>query len=171
MVLSIGTNIPTTHRETATLPPLRSANHVITPCRHPRCITCRLHLNCAKTFKSNYPRNLTIYRIRHSFSCKSTNIVYLTKCTKCKKQYVGCTTTQLNTRINYHRTCINNKKTTYIHKHFNLPDHTMTNLTVQPIDTPIEPNTSQQDLYDLERFWIHTLHTLTPYGLNTSPGN
>ena len=121
--------------ERAALPQLRHKPPSIVPCRHPRCMTCSMHLLCASTFKSNYPRNPTIYQIRHSFSCTSTNLVYLISCTKCKKQYIGCTTKQLNVRINHHRSCINNKKPTFIHKHFNLPDHSITNLKVQPIDT------------------------------------
>ena len=90
---------PTTQPKTATLPPLRPVFNTISPCNHPRCITCRQHLTCSWSFKSNYPRNRTIYHIRHSFTCKSSNLVYLITCIKCKKQYVGCTTRQLNERI------------------------------------------------------------------------
>ena len=159
-----------THTETVTLPSLLSTPTSITPCKQPRCLTCQLHLNCSPTFRSNHPRHRNTYSIRHSFSCSSTNIIYLITCTKCRKQYIGCTRTQLNTRINHHRTSINCKKSTYIHKHFNLPDHSITNLTIQPIDTPTNTHNTQK-LYDLERYWIATLHTLNPYGLNSSPGN
>ena len=169
--LSLDTTTPTRHTETATLPHLRPATAAITPCNHPRCITCQLHLNCSPTFKSNFPRNRTVYLIRQSFTCNSTNIFYLITCTKCKKQYIGCTTTQLNTRVNHHRTCIKNKKTTYIHKHFNLPDHSITHLKIQPIDRPTSTKNSLQYLYNLERFWIGKLCTLHPYRLNSSPGN
>ena len=155
------------HIQPATLPPKHTTLINITPCRHPRCSTCHVHLNCNPTFKSNYPRNKTIYRIRHNFTCKSTNVIYLITCTKCKKQYVGYTTQQLNTRLNHHRTCIHNKKPTYIHKHFNLPDHAITNLTIQPIDTTTTDSKNvQQELLNKEIFWINTLRTLTSYGLN-----
>ena len=137
VILTLNTTANQEHKETTALAHLRSSTISITSCQHPRCMTCRMHLLCSPTFKSNYPRNRTLYHIRHSFSCKSTNIVNLITCTKCRKQYVGCTTKQLNTRINHHRSCINNHRTTFIHKHFNLPDHSITHLQVQPISTPL----------------------------------
>ena len=149
------------------LPQLRPlTTNTIKTCNHPRCVTCKVHLNCSPIFKSNYPLNQTVYHIRHSFTCQSTNVIYLVTCTKCRKQYVGCTTLQLKTRINHHRSCINNKRGTYIHKHFNLPDHNITYLKVQPIDTLTHPGTSVQELQNLESFWICTLRTMNPYGLN-----
>ena len=155
------------HIQPTTLPPKRNITTTITPCRHPRCSTCHIHLNCSPTFKYNFPCNKTIYHIRHNFTCKSTNVVYLITCSKCKKQYVGYTTQQLSTQINHHRTCIINKQATYIHKHFNLPDHAITNLTIQPIDTTTNTINVQQELLHIERFWINTLRTLTQYGLNS----
>ena len=155
------------HTVTARLPKLKSLQNVTKTCRHPRCATCRTHLNCSSTFKSNYPLNKTTYAIRHQFSCQSKNIVYLISCTKCKKQYVGSTTLQLNTRINHHRSCVFNKKSTYIHKHFDLPNHNVTHLQVQPIDTSSPLNSSLQDLRKVEEFWIATLRTKNPYGLNS----
>ena len=53
----------------------------------------------------------------------------------------------------------------YIHKHFNLPDHKLTDFKVQPIDTLNQTNFSE--LQDLEQFWICTLRTMNPYGLNS----
>jgi hypothetical protein len=46
--------------------------------------------------------------------------------------------------------------------HFNLPSHSISNLTVQIID--IASNTSELDT--LEHYWIHRLQTTHPYGLN-----
>ena len=148
------------------LPNLRPLKYSINACKQPRCLTCKVHLNTTPTFKSNYPLNQTQYAIRHTFSCRSSNVVYLITCTKCKKQYVGCTTTELRVRISHHRSSINQKRATYIHKHFNLPDHNITHLRVQPIDTTF-PDKNIQHLHNLERFWINTLRTLTPYGLNS----
>ena len=107
-----------------------------------------------------------IYNIRHQFTCTSTNIIYLITCNKCKKQYVGHTTNQLNTRINHHRSNILNKKSIYISQHFNRPDHSISNLKVQPIDK----GDTLQELLKLETFWIKTLRTRVPNGLNISPG-
>ena len=148
----------------AALPLLRRSKVGITKCRSPRCVTCALHLNVAMSFKSAYPLNNTVFYIRHSFTCESTNIVYVITCAKCKKQYVGCTTHSLRYRINHHRSCILRKMPSYIHKHFNLQDHNITHLKVQPIDTA-EDST---ELRNLEKYWITSLATLVPFGLNVS---
>ena len=98
VILTLNTTASQGHIETTALPHLRSSTISINPCQHPHCMTCRIKLLCSSSFISIYPRNKTIYHIRHSFSCKSTNIVYLITCTKCRKQYVGCATKQFNTR-------------------------------------------------------------------------
>ena len=147
------------------LPTLRPCRNIITTCKS-KCVTCKVHLNTSPTFKSNYPLNQTQYRIRHSFSCHSTYVVYLITCSKCKKQYIGCTTSALRVRINQHRSSIITKQRTFIHKHFNLPDHSITHLKVQPIDTLCSQKTIEH-LHSLERFWINTLRTLAPFGLNS----
>ena len=59
------------------LPNLRPLKHSINACKQPRCLTCKVHLNTTPTFKSNYPLNQTQYAIRHTFSCRSSNVVYL----------------------------------------------------------------------------------------------
>lgn len=156
-----------------TLPQPSNDSHVVTgrfptitypdvktkPCRHPRCATCT-HLNCSAAFKST--KTGKVYPLRHSFTCTSKNIIYLITCKKCKKQYVGFITQQLNIRINHHRTNIFNHIQTYISisNHFNFPDHSIRDLTVQIIDTTEdEPNTYQK-LKELKRYWIKTLKTV-----------
>lgn len=137
-------------------------------CNHPRCVTCQ-HLNCSKEFKST--KTGISYLLRHSFCCDSSNLIYLITCRKCQKQYVGLTTKQLNVRINHHRTNIINKKQIYLCVHFNFPDHSIQDISVQAIDT-ISHNTPNplQDLQKLEKYWIHTLKTIQPLGLNVSTG-
>ena len=168
ITIALGHSSPSGHTENAKLPKLNSMGPTITPCHHSRCVTCRYHLVCNSTFQSTHPRNRTIYRIRHSMTCTSSNIIYLITCAKCNKQYVGCTTQQLNIRINHHRTNIFNRRCIHISQHFNLPGHLINqHLKVQPIDSA--ENT--KELYRLERFWILTLRTLSPHGLNIHPGN
>lgn len=106
-----------------------------------------------------------------SFSCTSSNIIYLITCTKCKKQYVGLTTKQLSTRINHHRLNILNRKQIYVSVHFNFPDHSITNLSVQAIDkVPDQCAHPLQELLRLEKYWIAELKTWQPMGLNVSIG-
>ena len=72
-------------------------------------------------------------------------------------------TKKINTRINHHHTNIFNNRRIHISKHFNLPDHSITNLHVQPIDCATKPNNVVEELHRLERFWVKTLQTLTPH--------
>ena len=166
--LLLGDTAPTPHTEIASLPKLRHETTAISSCRQCNCSTCKNHLLTTSTFRGTR-KNRNTFRIRHKLSRQSQNIIYLITCLKCKKQYVGQTSNQLNTRINQHRSNIFNKKSTYIAKHFNLPDHSILDLKVQPTDKATSSNPGR-DLYRLETFWIKTLGTLTPHGLNVSPG-
>ena len=147
----------------ARIPACTTAQITAKPCKHPRCVTCK-YLICKSHFKSS--KTGIQYPIRHSFTCTSANVIYLITCTKCKKQYVGLTTKALNVRINHHRTNIMQRKNIYICNHFNFPDHSIDNLSVQVIDTTQEPN--YLALRELEKFWIQTLQTLRPKGLNNA---
>ena len=160
---------PAQHTEAAKLPKIHPNTTNISPCHHPRCSTCSTHLIYQPTFQSTRTRKS--YRIRHSFTCQSKNLIYLITCTKCQKQYVGLTTQQLNVRINHHRSNILTKKQICICKHFNQPDHSLSHLSVQPIDCPNTDKNTFQELQTLERYWISTLRTKYPQGLNISPGN
>ena len=139
------------------LPPSQTVKR--NKCYHPRCATCQ-HFNIQNYFTSTITRKT--FRIRHPFTCSSHSIVYHITCNKCKKkQCVGSTKNSLRERINHHRSSIFNKGKRYVSVHFNFPDHTLNHLTVQIIDT-----TSLQNLPKLERYWINTLKTKIPNGLN-----
>lgn len=142
---------------TAILPKKRTLPQP-TACKLRRCATCQ-HFNSLNHFTST--ANRKSFKIRQPFSCNSTNVIYLITCSKCKKQYVGKTTKPLRERINHHRTNINRNKKIYVCVHFNFPDHQLSNLTVQVIDSS-PPN----QLSRLEQYWIQTLETVKPKGLN-----
>ena len=76
-------------------------------------------------------------------------------------QYVGMTTRALHERFNDHRSDIRLKKQTPIAEHFNLPDHSMEDLTIMIIDQ--EDNVKK--LRERERYWINELGTKV-HGLN-----
>ena len=168
MLLSLPTcdTTPAVHVDAGALPIMRYTNVKTQPCKHPRCTICT-HLNCKPNFTST--KTGLSYPLRHNFTCSSKNIIYLITCTRCKKQYVGLTT-QVNVRINHHRTNIFNLTQTYISNHFNFVDHSISHLSVQIIDTPSNGPNMQQELRHLERYWINTLKTVQPFGLNVSPG-
>ena len=53
-------------------------------------------------------------------TCKSTKIIYMISCTKCKIQYVGLTSQKVKNRFSQHKSCIkNNKLNTFLCNHFN----------------------------------------------------
>ena len=149
------------HAISGHLPQLKKTTVTVSICKHPRCMTCK-HLNTSTTFKSTTTG--IHYPIRHSFTCSSSNLIYLITCKRCKKQYIGFTTRTLKYRVNHHRTNILNKKSIYLCDHFNLPDHNIEHLSIQAIDTATE--TEHTTLRQLELYWIKKLQTLKPKGLN-----
>ena len=154
------------HATPGELPQLKDQHVSTQPCRMPKCSTCA-HLNCSSFFKSTVTKRT--YPTRFPATCSSSYIIYLIKWTKCKKQYVGLTTTQLKTRFNHHRSNIFCKKQIYLCRHFNFLDYSVHNLSVQVIDK--SHTRSLQELQKLESYWIKTLNTLQPRGLNCSPGS
>ena len=92
--------------------------------------------------------------LRHKFSCNSENLI---TCTKCRKQYVGMTTQKLNV------TSIFTNRRTFLHKHFNLPDHSIKNLTVQGIDKVSTDLGIQNELTDLPTYRTQCKHCLVNY--------
>ena len=69
--------------------------------------------------------------------------------------------------MNGHRASVKAGKSTFLYEHFNLVGHCFEEATVQIIDV-VEGNTLdiKQTLSDLELFWINTLSTAFPLGLN-----
>ena len=97
-----------------------------------------------------------------SWTCKTKCVVYLIECTNCEKQYVGMTTRALHKRFNEHMSDIMNKRTRKtVAEHFNLPGHSMEDLTIMVIDQEDDITT----LREQERYWINKLGTKA-HGLN-----
>ena len=97
---------PVQHIEAANLPKIHPNTTNISLWYHPCCSTCSAHLLYQPTFQST--RTHKSYRIRHSFTCQSKNLIYL-MCTKCQKQHVWSTTQQLNVRNNHHHQTFSQK--------------------------------------------------------------
>ena len=127
-----------------------------------------MFLNLHQFTSTSFNNNSFIFCHGGTFSCKSNNVVYLITCGKCKKQYVGETLQCLHKRMNGHRASVKAGSKTYIYDHFNLPGHIFTEATVQIIDF-VDSSTSsdvKNDLLILENYWIETLGTAYPLGLN-----
>ena len=151
------------HRTSGKLPKIHKDMPGIKTCQNPKCTTYS-HLNTNPTYKSTSTG--TTFSVRHSFSCTSSRLIYVITCTKCRKQYVGMTMNTLNYRITSHRSRIFCKADRYLCNHFNFPDHSIKNLSVQPIDTLTDP--TMENLHMLEKYWIHKLQTYRPKGLNNT---
>ena len=130
------------------------------PCNIPRCMTCT-SITSSTTFTSTI--TCKSYNILHSLS---HNVIYLITCYLCNKQYVGLTSQTLRKRFNTHRFNITNDRGDAVAKHFNLPGLTISHAKITPIDQLITAD--MIGLQNKEIFWIHTLQTLEPQGINVN---
>ena len=137
-------------------------------CKGPGCLTCAPFVPYY-TFRSSTFNNTFIFSQSDlSFTCKSSNLVYLITCQSCAKQYVGETTQPLHKRVNGHRSDVKAKSSTFLYQHFNQPGHDFSNASIQIIDF-VDSNISsdiKNDLKLLEDDWIDKLGTAFPLGLN-----
>lgn len=138
-------------------------------CTNNNCKACNYIVECS-TFYSNNNSN-KIYKIKHNFTCKTRNIIYLITCNKCKKQYVGQSSRPLADRINNHLSCIRTHKQTPIGMHFNLPNHSITDFRIHAIDHITSKYNIQHLLSTKETYWQNTLLTIFPHGLNHENDN
>jgi tripartite motif-containing protein 2/3 len=129
------------------------------PCGKPRCLTCRF-MKKTKTFQSTITNQS--YNINGSFNCQSNYVIYLLTCSKCNIQYVGQTSTSINSRMIAHRFDIKHKLDKPVSKHFTT-SHEICDLTLTVIDHAPYSVTSR---ILRETSWIRQLVTMDPYGLN-----
>lgn len=135
-----------------------------TRCTNPKCKACN-HITETKTFNSSH--NNRIFTIKNKFNCKSSNIIYLITCKKCKKQYVGESGRTLAQRITDHISYIKLKKDTATGLHFNLEGHNINHLTVIPIEQiHITTEEATNIRRHRESIWQRLLHTQHPIGFN-----
>ena len=110
-----------------------------------------------------------VYPINDKLHCGSHNIIYMIYCGKCDLQYIGETGQTFRKRFYGHKTTYNQKLTKPIPKHFNQPDHNLEDVRVILIEQIPEQNTLEESISfrkTRENFWINTLKTVTPLGLN-----
>ena len=108
----------------------------------------------------------TIYTLPNTnIACSDRNVVYCIICIKCLKLYIGQTSQPLRQRIHCHRSAAKTPKFKHwpIYRHFHQDSHDF-NRDHRII--PIE-QCRKEDLLLRETFWIMTLETVVPYGLNS----
>ena len=101
-----------------------------------------------KTGKEVKMRENKSWIISKNMTCESFNIVYLLECNKCQNRYIGTMGRQLKHRLAEHRGYIINQVVNRsTGAHFNLPGHSLANLTV----TILEQTRSSDAEYRKER--------------------
>ena len=142
------------------------------------CLTCKAAEMC-HNFCSTITENF--YPVRGRLWCNSRNVIYLLTCKLCDIQYVGQTERELRKRFTEHRRALLNYDESYaMTRHF-LEKHPQ--YCIDPENFPItvigieeipdqgskEENTKKR--LEREQFWIDTLVTFRPCGLNDDKWN
>ena len=111
-----------------------------------------------------------IYRINQKLSCTSKNVIYLAACNKCKKQYVGSTSTEFKVRFRNHKSSmLKNRRTCELAVHYNSFEHQICQISFIIIEKIINHKNAihlEQLLLTREAYWTSQLFSLYPHGLN-----
>ncbi|XP_077155812.1 uncharacterized protein LOC143818356 [Ranitomeya variabilis] len=143
---------------------LSTRRHGTFPCLH--CAACS---NIIRTDSITHPRTGKSFPIRGFFTCESNFVVYLIKC-PCGLLYVGETIQHVRDRVASHKSTIRCGKTWLpLPAHFAAARHTVAQLKFQVIEQVPRPRRGGDHIKLLrsrEAYWIYTLDTLAPKGLN-----
>ena len=108
---------------------------------------------------------------RLNLNCKSKLLIYLMECRICRIQYIGKSETEFNIRLNNNHKDFHRQNAPQADQHFKLPNHKFSQharftLIEQLDNMRIDKDLATHRLKKSENFWIETLKTLHPYGLN-----
>lgn len=110
------------------------------------------------------PRTGHGFPIPHHLPRTQANCVYVVKCRRCGKPYVGEAGNALNTRLTQHRYIIRKSSGTSSHLAGHFRRHGEESMLVRPLEH--DPTWTQEDRRKRETYWIRTLGTRYPQGLN-----
>ena len=155
----------------ATIPPVTDdslpTQHGTSKCESTsRCVVCREHIKEGDSFTSHTTH--ATYKTKGHITCTTSNVIYLLSCRVCGVQYVGETKNSLKKRFYGHRSTVNTNKPPVGH-HFNLPNHTMSDMILQGIESL--GSRSEVVRLSREKLWMKRLLTIQPHGLNIQEGN
>ncbi|KAG9329611.1 hypothetical protein JZ751_003467 [Albula glossodonta] len=131
-------------------------------CTAQRCNCCQFMVKGVDQFHGTNTKKF--YKIKQVLTCKTSSVIYIIECKKCKIQYVGKTKSFLKTRFSGHKNSIIKQEIRPIPDHFNNDGHSLEDLVI----FPIEQVTDSGDLNDRELYWISELETMEK-GLNLVP--
>lgn len=130
------------------------------------CVACT-HIQIGRHFTSHIQGRR--YEIKFLLNCKFTFVVYKADC-KCGKEYVGITIHEFRRCVGEHYGDICHKRDTPLSRHmWSCQNGNISDLKFMAIDH-IRPNICRgnrhKTLLQKETFWIFTLRTMFPQGLN-----
>ena len=171
IVFSRGQNLRN-HLVKSDLPPVQTpTQRVLAPIPNGnyKCGACAQCNSTHKCQKFKHPHSGKNIPIRGVISCNTKGVIYLLTCS-CGKAYVGCTKRELKVRIAEHRSTIRCKNMTYpVAAHFVEANHPVSSLHyigIEKVSVPRRGGEIEQILLKREAFWIQSLKTLSPFGLN-----
>ncbi|CAJ0965859.1 unnamed protein product [Ranitomeya imitator] len=133
------------------------------------CLNCLQCSNVQKGPSVFHPQTGKAIPIKGFYTCESTHVVYLIKC-PCGLAYVGETTQTVRDRVAQHKSTIRCNKTHLpLPHHFFEKNHSISQLRFQvleQVDIPRRGQNRTKMLQRREAYWIYTLQTLEPKGLN-----
>ena len=125
--------------------------------------------NTQKTSHFSHPHTGKLFPINSIITCASTHVIYLIRC-PCGLAYVGKTTRKLKQRMSEHKSSIRRNDRDYpVAVHFNDAHHDISSLRfcgIEQVNLPPRGGDHDKLLKQREAYWIHTLQTLAPKGLN-----
>ena len=132
----------------------------IKKCDKARCQICNFVVETQK-----FEHNGHTYWINYSFDCDSIGVIYLLKCARCFKVYVGSTITTFRKRFNNHKSSlrkygqgIRHMAGEHLYAHYFGEEHEgLADLRVIIID-----KTNMNDPTQREAFWAYNLDTFAP---------
>ena len=129
------------------------------------CKYCKILKN-QTTYKC--PHTGEIVTLAENVHCQSTNVVYLLYCKQHKTQYVGETKRCFKIRLEEHLADIRHNRDKPVSNHYSSKPHSKKEPEYYILAHLMgDPEKSQQRRRQIERNWIYTLKSFTPYGLNT----
>ena len=104
-----------------------------------------------------------------TLSVTTFNIIYLISCRICGIQYIGETKKSIKWFYGHISTIKTDKLDTPVGQHFNLPNHSISDMILQGIEALA--NRRESARLAKEKMWIRCVHTIHPHGLNIQEGN
>ena len=141
-------------------------------CSSPKCFTCS-KTDVSEQFKGNYG----MIKFQSIFPdkiflpiCKIKHVIYLLECKKCGLQYVGETRRPFHLRMNEHKSTFKLRNKTILAQHFHnsccSDCYRVRIIEILKNGEQTDIESIKKKLRDREEFWIKTLKTQYPFGLN-----